>query len=46
LVGGSADYAEEKDAVLIAYIWLEIIMQREKGELPAWEGMRIVRERR
>jgi hypothetical protein len=40
------DYAEEKDAVLVGYIWLEIVMQREEGTLPAWEGIRLVRERR
>lgn len=39
------DYAVEKDAVLTAYLWLEIVIQREVGELPAWEGIRLVRER-
>jgi hypothetical protein len=27
------------------YLWLQIVMAREKGNLPAWEGIRIVRER-
>jgi hypothetical protein len=40
------DYTAEKDAVLVGYIWLQIVMQREEGRLPAWEGIRIVRERR
>jgi hypothetical protein len=40
------DYTAEKDAVLVGYIWLEIVMQREEGTLPAWEGIRLVRERR
>jgi hypothetical protein len=40
------DYTSEKEAVLVAYIWLEIVMQREQEDLPAWEGIRIVRERR
>jgi hypothetical protein len=40
------DYTSEKEAVLVAYIWLAIVMWREQGDLPAWEGIRIVRERR
>jgi hypothetical protein len=40
------DYTSEKEAVLVAYLWLEIVMQRERGDLHAWESIRIVRERR
>lgn len=35
---------ERKQRVLEAYWWLEIIMAREEGKLPAWEGIQIVRE--
>ncbi|MDM8557693.1 NACHT domain-containing protein [Candidatus Parabeggiatoa sp. HSG14] len=40
------DYTEDKEAVLNLYWWLQVVMAREKGELPAWEGIRIVRERK
>jgi len=36
---------EDKQAILNLYWWLKFIMAREEGKLPAWEGIRIVRER-
>ncbi len=38
-------YAEDRQAILGVYWWLQIVDAREKGQLPAWEGIRIVRER-
>jgi hypothetical protein len=39
-------YAEERQIVQEAYWWLQIVLAREAGELPAWEAIRLVRERR
>jgi hypothetical protein len=39
-------YAEERQIVQEAYWWLQIVLAREAGELSAWEGIRLVRERR
>jgi hypothetical protein len=39
-------YAEERQIVQEAYWWLQLVLAREAGELPAWEGIRLVRERR
>jgi energy-coupling factor transporter ATP-binding protein EcfA2 len=39
------DYNEEKPDILNLYWWLQLVMAREEGKLPAWEGIRIVRER-
>ena len=36
----------ERQAVLELYWWLHIVMAREQGTLPAWEGIRIVRVRK
>ena len=38
------DDNQDKQVILNIYWWLKIIMAREKGQLPAWEGIRIVRE--
>jgi hypothetical protein len=35
---------KEKQEVLHTYWWLQIMMAREEGRLPAWEGIRIVGE--
>ncbi|RKZ73917.1 MAG: hypothetical protein DRR19_30565, partial [Candidatus Parabeggiatoa sp. nov. 1] len=40
-----SDYCKDKQAILNLYWWLQIVMAREDGKLPAWEGIRIVRER-
>lgn len=44
---GTAKAAEEKwqQAILYFHWWLRIVMAREEGRLPAWEGIRVVRER-
>lgn len=34
----------QQNAVLQFYWWLQIIIAREEGKLPAWEGIRVVRE--
>jgi hypothetical protein len=39
------DYSDEKQAMLEAAWWLYIMLEREAGRLPAWEGLRVVRER-
>ena len=39
------DYNKEKQAILNLYWWLQIIILREQGKLPAWEGIRIVRDK-
>jgi len=38
-------YAREKEIMAELYAWTKIVEARQKGELPAWEGIRIVRER-
>ncbi len=40
-----SDYSEDKQAILNLYWWLQIVIARKEGKLPAWEGIRIVRER-
>ena len=35
---------KQKQSVLDLYWWLRIVIARETGELPAWEGIRFVRE--
>ena len=40
-----ANYAKEKEDMAAVYAWTKIVDARQKGELPAWEGIRIVRER-
>lgn len=39
------DYESCRHALADALLWLQIIAGREQGRLPAWEGIRIVRER-
>ncbi len=46
LRGAKSDYAAEQQTVLQAYWWLQILLLREAGKLPAWEGIRMVRERK
>lgn len=41
--GGDA-IEEAQQATLELYWWLQIVLAREEGKLPAWEGIRIVRE--
>lgn len=36
--------AEAQQDTLDLYWWLQIVLAREEGKLPAWEGIRIVRE--
>jgi len=38
-------YAKEKERMAKLYVWTKVVEARQKGELPAWEGIRIVRER-
>ena len=40
-----SDYGKNKQAILNLYWWLQLVMAREEGQLPAWEGIRIVQER-
>lgn len=40
-----ADEEERQQAVLNFYWWVRIVWARELGRLPAWEGIRVVRER-
>ena len=35
---------KEKQKRFEAYWWLQTVMAREEGKLPAWEGIQIVRE--
>ncbi len=37
-------YAEEMQIMVDLYWWAQIVMAREEGKLPAWEGIRIVAE--
>jgi hypothetical protein len=39
------NYAKEKETMAKLYAWTKVVEARQKGELPAWEGIRIVRER-
>jgi hypothetical protein len=36
--------ADSKQTAFKLYWWLQIVQAREAGTLPAWEGIRIVRE--
>ncbi len=38
------NYAKEKETMAKLYAWTKVVEARQKGELPAWEGIRIVRE--
>jgi hypothetical protein len=38
-------YQWEKHELAKLYTWLQIVIAREAGQLPAWEGIRVVRER-
>jgi energy-coupling factor transporter ATP-binding protein EcfA2 len=38
-------YAKEKKLILNLHWWLRVVIAREEGQLPAWEGIRLVRER-
>jgi energy-coupling factor transporter ATP-binding protein EcfA2 len=38
-------YAKEKKIILNLHWWLRVVIAREEGQLPAWEGIRLVRER-
>ena len=40
------DYSEEIKLILNLHWHLKIIIAREEGKLHAWEGIRIVRERK
>jgi energy-coupling factor transporter ATP-binding protein EcfA2 len=40
------NYGQEKKFMLNLHRWLRIVVAREEGQLPAWEGIRIVRERK
>lgn len=44
--GAKSDYDTSQQIVLQAYWWMQILLLREEGKLPAWEGIRIVRERK
>ena len=45
LLGAKSAYEADQQTVLQAYWWMQILLLREEGKLPAWEGIRIVRER-
>jgi hypothetical protein len=38
-------YVKQREKYTELYAWTKIVEARQKGELPAWEGIRIVRER-
>jgi hypothetical protein len=38
------EYKKDRQIILELYWWLQIVMARADGKLPAWEGIRIVRE--
>jgi hypothetical protein len=38
------DIEKKKQDVLDVYWFLRIVQEREAGKLPAWEGIRLVRE--
>jgi len=40
------NYGKNKNMMLSLYWWLQIIVARQQGQLPAWESIRIVRERK
>jgi hypothetical protein len=42
--GKAGDYREERQRVLELYWWAQITLGRMEGKLPAWEGIRLVRE--
>lgn len=41
-----SDYHRKKKLILNLHWWLRVVIAREEGQLPAWEGIRLVRERR
>ena len=41
----SKEYAQKRDEIYQLYVYLVLIDERQKGNMPAWEGIRIVRER-
>ena len=41
----SQEYAQKRDKIYEVYVYLVLIDERRKGNMPAWEGIRIVRER-
>ncbi|BAZ21528.1 hypothetical protein NIES4073_24060 [Kalymmatonema gypsitolerans NIES-4073] len=43
--GVSSDYATKRDEILDLYTFLVLLDERYSGRIPAWEGIRIVRER-
>gem|GEM_PF-5410926 len=45
LNGKAGGNNSERKALLCYYWWLQMVMARTEGKLPAWEGIRIVRER-
>jgi energy-coupling factor transporter ATP-binding protein EcfA2 len=45
ITGKSHEFHEKKDALKVLCTQIKIVEARQKGELPAWEGIRIVRER-
>jgi len=38
------DFSKDKQAILNFQEWLKMVIAREEGKLPAWEGIRIVQE--
>ena len=46
MIDHSKILAAQEKAILNFQGWLKIIMAREEGKLPAWEGIRIVREQK
>ena len=41
----SQKHAQKRDEIYPLYVYLVLIDERRKGNIPAWEGIRIVRER-
>jgi len=39
-----SQYAKEKKLILNLHWWLRVVIAREEGQLPAWEGIRLVRD--
>ncbi|MEO0688594.1 MAG: SUMF1/EgtB/PvdO family nonheme iron enzyme, partial [Cyanobacteria bacterium J06649_11] len=42
----SQEYTKKKDNIFKLYAYLVLMEQRQEGKMPAWEGIRIVRERK
>ena len=41
----SREYMNKRNNLFEPYLWLVLQDERQEGRIPAWEGIRIVRER-